>query len=257
MYNLASSRGCKEARWTLSRLRQNDMSSAQRPSNELLQFLPDEEFGVLGAQLTTLQMAGQAVLVEAGAAPAQIVFPHGGAVSIVVNLSERQSVDVAMIGREGVIGAFEALGDGRSPADAIVLFPGAASVIGLADFRSIAGQSPVLRNLLIRHGEALLAQARQAAACNAAHSVEARLSRWLLRARDLHEGRTMPLTQERLAQMIGVRRNAISIVAHALQRAGVISYSRGQIEIVDADALRTISCGCHGAIRMRQQPLPS
>jgi CRP-like cAMP-binding protein len=138
---------------------------------------------------------------------------------------------------------------------AIVLFPGAASVIDLDDFRIVAAQRPALRSLLIRHGEVQLAQAQQTAACNAAHSVEARLSRWLLRARDLHDGRTLPLTQEVLAQMIGVRRNAISIVAHALQEAGIIRYSRGRIEIIDADALQETSCECYAAIRARQQHL--
>jgi CRP-like cAMP-binding protein len=235
--------------------RQNHMSSIPRPPNQLLQALPAEDFEIVGARLRPLQMIRETVLVEAGVAPAQIVFPHGGAVSIVVNLSEGQSVEVAMIGRDGVVGACEALGYGVSFTDAIVLFPAAASVIELADFRAVAAQSPALRGLVTRHGEALLAQAQQTAACNAVHPVEARLSRWLLRARDLHDGRTLPLTQELLAQMIGVRRNAISIVAHALQQAGTISYSRGQIEIIDLEALRETSCECHAAIRARQKQL--
>jgi CRP-like cAMP-binding protein len=235
--------------------RQNHMSSLQRPPNQLLQALPDEDFELVGARLKPLQMIRETVLVEAGVAPSQIVFPHGGAVSIVVNLSEGQSVEVAMIGRDGVLGACEALGDGVSLTDAIVLFPGAASVIELADFRIVATQRPALRSLVTRRGEALLAQAQQIAACNAVHSVEARLSRWLLRAHDLHDGRTLALTQESLAQIIGVRRNAVSIVAHALQEAGTISYSRGQIEIIDVEALRGTSCECHGAIRARQKQL--
>ena len=223
--------------------------SAQRPPNQLLQALPAGEFELLRARLKPLQMVPQAVLVEAGAALTQIVFPHGGAVSIAVNLSEGQSVEVAMIGRDGVIGGFEALGDGVSLADAIVLFPGTASAIDVADFQIAAAQSPALRSLMVRGGAMLLGQAQQTAACNAAHSVEARLSRWLLRARDLHDGRTLPLTQELLAQMIGVRRNAVSIVAHALREAAIIGYTRGQIEIVDADALMASACECHAAIR--------
>jgi CRP-like cAMP-binding protein len=226
------------------------MSLLQRPPNQLLQALPAEDFDLVGARLKPLQMIRETTLAETGA-PAQIVFPHGGAILIVINLSKGQSVGVAMLGRDSVIGASEALGEGISLTDAIVLFPGAASVIELADFRTVAAQSPALRGLVARHGEALLVQAQQTAACNAVHSVEARLSRWLLRARDLHDGRTLPLTQELLAQMIGVRRNAISMVAHALQEAGTISYRRGQIEIIDADALRMRSCECHAAIRSR------
>jgi CRP-like cAMP-binding protein len=236
-------------------LRQNHMSPIQRPPNQLLQALPAEDFELVGARLKPLQLIRESVLAEAGVAPAQIVFPHGGAVSIVVNLSEGQSVEVAMIGRDSVVGAGEALGDGVSLTDAIVLFPAAASAIELADFRIVAAQSPALCSLVTRHGEALLAQAQQTAACNAVHSVEARLARWLLRAHELHDGRTLPLTQELLAQMIGVRRNAISIVAHALQEAGTISYSRGQIEIVDVEELRATSCECHAAIRARQAQL--
>jgi CRP-like cAMP-binding protein len=234
---------------------QNHMSSIPRPPNQLLQALPDEDFELVGARLKPLQMIRETVLVAAGVAPAQVVFPHGGAVSIVVNLSEGQSVEVAMIGRDSAVGACEALGDGVSITDAIVLFPAPASVIELADFRGAAAQSQALRGLLSRHGEALLAEAQQTAACNAVHSVEARLSRWLLRAHDLHDGRTLPLTQELLAQMIGVRRNAISIVAHALQKAGTIGYSRGQIEIIDVEALREASCECHTAIRAWQKQL--
>ena len=231
------------------------MSSPQRPPNQLLQALPAEDFELVGARLQPLQMIRETVLVKAGVPPAQIVFPHSGAVSIVVNLSEGQSVEVAMIGRDSVVGACEALADGVSLTDAVVLFPGAASAIELADFRIVAAQSPALRGLVARHGEALLAQAQQTAACNAVHSVEARLSRWLLRAHDLHPGRTLPLTQELLARMIGVRRNAVSIVAHGLQQAGTIGYSRGQIEIIDIEALRRTSCECHAAIRARQAQL--
>jgi CRP-like cAMP-binding protein len=231
------------------------MSSLQRPPNRLLQALPAKDFELVGARLKPLRMIRETVLVAAGVAPARIVFPHDGAVSVVVNLSRGQSLEVAMIGCDGVIGASEALGHGASFADAVVLSPGTASVVEPADFRIAAAQSPALRGLVARHGEALLAQAQQTAACNAVHSVEARLARWLLHAHDLLDGRTLPLTQQLLAQMIGVRRNAVSIVAHALQQAGTISYSRGHIEIVDVDALRRTSCECHAAIRARQAQL--
>jgi len=231
------------------------MSSAQRPPNHLLQALPAAEFELVGSHLKPLRMVTETALMQAGAALTQIVFPDSGAASIVVRLSEGQTVAVAMIGRDGVIGAFEALGEGRSLADVIVLFPGTASGLDLADFRTVSAQSPALRRLLICHGQALLAQAQQTAACNAAHTVEARLSRWLLRAHDLHDHGRLPLTQELLAQMIGVRRNAISIVAHALQEAGIIRYRRGQIEIVDIEALRARSCECHAAADARQEQL--
>jgi CRP-like cAMP-binding protein len=102
---------------------------------------------------------------------------------------------------------------------------------------------------MIRHEQVLLAHAQQSLLCNTLHPVEARLARWLLRARDLSDSEILPLTQEALAQMMGVRRNAISLVAHALQRAGIIHYTRGQIAIVDLPALRTTSCDCYAAVK--------
>ncbi len=160
-----------------------------------------------------------------------------------------------MIGRDSLVGALEALGDGISALDAVVLFPGAASIIDITDFRMIAGQSAAFRNLLARHEQAILAQAQQSAACNASHSVEARVSRWLLRARDLCDGTALPMTQELLARLIGVQRNAISIVAHALQRAGIISYSRGRIEITDSDALQATACECYATVKAKYEQL--
>jgi CRP-like cAMP-binding protein len=134
----------------------------------------------------------------------------------------------------------------------VVLCPGQASAIAVENLRAIAGQSAAWRRLLALHEQAVLAQAQQSAACNAAHSVEERLARWLLRARDLWDGETLPLTQEQLARMIGVQRNAISIVAHALQRTGVLSYSRGQIGITDIDALRKTACECYHAVHAKR-----
>ena len=160
-----------------------------------------------------------------------------------------------MVGRDGIVGASEGLCDGVSLRDAVVLCPGTASMIAVANLKAIAEQSVAWRQLLARHEQALLAQAQQSAACNAAHSVEERLSRWLLRARDLWDGETLPMTQELLARMIGVQRNAVSIVAHALQQAGVLSYSRGQIEILDVDALRATACECYHAVHAKQAPL--
>jgi CRP-like cAMP-binding protein len=227
------------------------MSFAQRPPNRLLQALPATEFEALRPHLKTFDMVKEAVLVEAGAALTQVYLPHSGAVSVVVHLSEGQTVEVAMIGRDSAVGAAEALGDGIALTDTVVLFSGTASIIEIADFRTAVAQIPAFRSLISRHGLALFAQAQQSAACNASHSVEARMARWLLRARDLWDGETLPMTQELLARMIGVQRNAISIVAHALQEVGVISYSRGQIEILDVEALQTTACECHQAVKTR------
>jgi CRP-like cAMP-binding protein len=148
-----------------------------------------------------------------------------------------------------------ALDGGISLTEAVVRLPGTASIVGVADFRAVADRSAAFRTLLARHEQALIAQAQQSAACNASHSVEARVARWLLRARDLWDSETLPLTQEFLAQMIGVQRNAVSIVAHELQRAGIIRYSRGQIEITNVEGLRETSCECYHAVKAQHDRL--
>jgi CRP-like cAMP-binding protein len=225
------------------------MAAIPRPPNRLLQDLPTAEFLSLHPHLETVELANEAVLAEAGAPVQQVYLPHSGAVAMMVSPSRGQTVEVAMVGRDSVVGAAAALDAGPSLTDAIVVAPGTASVLKAEDLRAAAGQSSSLRNLLARHEQALSAHAQQSAACNASHSVEARLSRLLLRARDLCDSEGLPLTQEFLAQMIGARRNAVSIVAHAFRQAGIVSYSRGHIEITDIDGLRKTCCECYAAVQ--------
>jgi CRP-like cAMP-binding protein len=229
--------------------------SSVRPPNRLLQALPPAEFEALRPHLQPFELVRETVLVGAGAVFTQVYLPHSGAITMMVSLSEGQMVAAAMIGRDSIVGASVAFGEGVSLTEVVVLFPGSASVLDAADFRAAAGRSVTLRNLVARHEQALYAQAQQSAACNAAHSVEARLSRWLLRARDLCDGETLPLTQELLARMIGVQRNAISFVAHALRQQGIIRYSRGQIEITNLEALKTASCECYRTVKAHHERL--
>lgn len=231
------------------------MTASGHPPNQLLQLLDAADFDLLHPHLATVEMVRKSVLGEAGAALRYVYFPHSGSVSITVGLSEGQMIEVAMLGRDSVVGGGAALADGIAPADAVVLFPGTASVLEIAVFRAVAAASAPFRELMIRHEQALLAHAQQSLLCNTLHPVEARLARWLLRARDLSDGEILPLTQEALAQMMSVRRNAVSLVAHALQRAGIIHYSRGQIEIVDLRALGTTSCDCYSAVKAHYQRL--
>ena len=225
------------------------MQAVSRPPNRLLQALPVAEFQSLFQHLETVELTKGAALTEAGAPLQYVYLPHSGVVAMMVSLLDGQTVEVAMVGRDSLVGAAAALDAGPALTDAIVVVPGTASVLKAEDLRAAAERSSVLRRHLARHEQALLVQAQQSAACNASHSVESRLSRLLLRARDLCDSEGLPLTQELLAQMIGVRRNAVSIVAHAFQQAGLVSYSRGQIEIRDIDGLRRTSCECHAAVR--------
>ena len=231
------------------------MPSAPYSSNHLLQALPAADREVLRPHLGIVELVRETVLVEAGRPQTHVYLPHSGAISLMVRLSEGQTVEVATLGRDNVFGASAALDGGISLTDAVVVLPGTASILDAADFRAVADRSSTFRTMLARHEQALLALAQQSAACNASHSVEARLSRWLLRARDLYDSETLPLTQEFLAQMIGVQRNAISIVAHSLQQAGIIRYSRGHIDIINVEGLRETSCECYDAVKAHHRRL--
>ncbi|SHK81464.1 cAMP-binding domain of CRP or a regulatory subunit of cAMP-dependent protein kinases [Bradyrhizobium lablabi] len=231
------------------------MHSDQHSNNLLLQALPAEDFEMLRPRLEQVDLVKDTVLVEAGAPLTHVYLPHSGVISMLVRLSEGQAVEVAMVGHDSGFGASAALDGGISLTDAVVVLPGTAAKLDVAGFGAAAHRSVTLRSLVARHEQALFAQAQQSVACNASHTVEARLSRWLLRVRDLTDSEALPLTQEFLAQMIGVQRNAVSIVAHAMQQAGVIRYSRGHIEIKDVGALRAMSCECYCAVKTQRDRL--
>lgn len=231
------------------------MSAVSRPPNRLLQVLPVAEYEQLHPILETVELTKDTVLADAGAPVQRVYLPHSGVVSMMVHLSDGQSVEIATIGRDNIVGATAALDGGPLFADAIVVVPGTASVLKAEDFREMADRNVVFRTLVSRYEQALTAQTQQSVACNVSHPVEARLSRWLLRARDLCGSEGLPLTQEMLAQMIGVRRNAVSIVAHGFQQAGILRYSRGHIEITDIDGLRKASCECYATVKAHAEQL--
>jgi CRP-like cAMP-binding protein len=223
-------------------------------SNRLLASLPPADLELLRPHLQTFDLVQEVVLVAAGMPMTHVFFPHSGVISLVVCLSEGEMVEVASVGCDSLFGV-TAL-DGRiSFTDAIVQLPGTVSTLEISQLVSAAGRSATFRTTLIRHERALFAQAQQSAACNACHSVESRLARWLLRLRDLTGDDNLALTQDSLAQMIGVKRNSVSLVAHALQKSGIIRYNRGHIEIVDSEGLEEVSCECYQAVRMQYDRL--
>ena len=154
-----------------------------------------------------------------------------------------------MVGRDSIFGAFSALGDATALNSAVVLVPGVASTIDLDQLRAAADQSASFRTALARHGLAIYAQIQQTAGCNASHTVESRLARCLLHTRDLSGSDKLVLTQESMAQMIGARRNSVSLVANTLQQANFIHYSRGHIEITNLDGLIKTSCECYATVK--------
>ena len=163
--------------------------------------------------------------------------------------------EAAMIVKDGVVGASSALDGKISLSRAIVQLAGGGFTCDVDALKGAALQSVTLLSKLIRHEQTVYAQAQQSTACMATHDIEARLCRWLLRARDLADSDTLQFTQEFLAEMLGVRRTSVTSVAHALQRAGMIKYSRGKIQILDLGALRDTACECYNTVNSHYQAL--
>jgi CRP-like cAMP-binding protein len=219
------------------------------PPNRLLAFLPSPDFELIRRFLRPFELVYETVLVSAGKKLTHVYFPHSGVISLVVSLADGAMVEAAMIGCDSVFGASAALDGLTSLTDAIVQQPGNCSILDVAHLRAAAEESIPFRTTLMRHEQALFSQAQQSAACNARHTVESRMSRWLLRMRDLSASDSFLLTQEFLAQMLGVGRNSVSLVAHSLQEAGLIRYHRGTLEIINLQGLRQSSCECYRTVK--------
>jgi CRP-like cAMP-binding protein len=221
------------------------MPQSPHSTNLLLASLPPENMAALMPHLRVVQLPQETVLFEAGDTIKAIYFPHTGIVSIVVDLASGETIETAMIGRDSLVGGSAALDDDIALNRAVVQVAGVASVVDVGTFRGLAQQSHTFHATMARHRQFILAQAQQSAACNAAHTLEARLARWLLRCRDLLGSDDIPLTQEFLAEMLGARRTSVTLVASALKQAGFIRYRRGHISVIDVEGLRDSACECY------------
>ncbi len=230
------------------------MTRQVRGSNQLLDRLPRSCGEALVPHLRTVHLARDAVLHKPGEPFSAAYFPHDGVVALVIDLKSGHTIETATVGCEGVIGG--ATGFGMVAVNrAVVHVSGQASMIQAADLRSLCDRWSALRDLVAAFQQFLLAQAQQCSACNARHPVEQRLVRWLLRCRDLTDWDDIPFTQELLAEMLGVQRPSVSIVANTLQRAGLIEHRRGGIRLVDIERLRASACECYEAINTYSERL--
>ena len=226
--------------------------------NLLMAALPDRDMSLLTPYLKDVPIEQGVVLQEQGEHIDQVYFPHGGFISLLAVMQQGNAIEIATMGYEGAVGSLAGLGPRRSHTRAVVQVAETASRIAAVRFRRAAEESEAIHNIIVRYGEMLLIQVQQTAACNALHGVEARLSRWLLQARDRLESNTIKLTHEFLSQMLGVRRTTVTVVANSLQRAKLIRYHRGQIEIVDRPGLEARACECYEAIRRQiDQVIPA
>ena len=231
------------------------MDSAPRSPNGFLSALAADDFELIRPYLRTVELPQEFVLVEVGETLQRAFLPHRGVISLVVKLARGEHVQIAMIGRDSIFGSFSALGDPTALNSAVVLVPGFASTLELDRLRAAADQSATFRSTLVRHGLAVYAQIQQTAGCNAAHTVESRLARCLLQTHDLSGSGKLVLTQESMAQMIGARRNSVSLVANSLQQAHFIRYSRGNIEITNIEGLSKTSCECYATVKAQYERL--
>jgi len=228
----------------------------QSPSaNLFLKTLPAADIKSLLPHLKTVDLPQEEILFDVGDAIQQVYFPHSGIVSLVVSLASGETIESAMIGRESVVGGSAGLNGQLSVVKAVVQIAGAASVVDSDRLRGLAQTSTACRAALFRHEQLVLIQAQQSAACNATHTIEARLARWLLRSRDISGSDELALTQEFLSEMMGVRRTSVSMVANTFQQAGFIRYSRGHIRIVNLDGLRETACECYQTVRTQAERL--
>jgi CRP-like cAMP-binding protein len=231
------------------------LDSAPRSFNGFLSALSPDDYELIRPHLRTVELSQELVLVDVDDTLKRAYLPHRGIISLVVKLARGEQVQVAMIGRDSIFGTFAALGDPTVLSSAVVLIPGLASTLDIDRVRAAADRSATFREALVRHGLAVYAQIQQAVACNASHTVESRLARCLLQTRDLSGSDKLVLTQESMAQMIGARRNSVSLVANMLQQASFIRYSRGHIELSDADGLSKTACECYATVRAQYHRL--
>lgn len=225
--------------------------------NRLLKALPAEDFALLKPHLQPAALLRGDVLFEAVDDIEHVYFPQSGVVSLVTLMRDGSSVEAGTIGREGGVGMIVGAGSRQAATRGVVQIPGRARRIEVARFRAALDRSAALRDLVHRYTEALLAQVLQSVACNALHSVEQRFCRWLLTCRDRTGSDVIPLTQEAVAEMLGVQRTTVTAAARALQDQGLIRYRRGLIECVDVAGLQETSCECYQVVRARfEQLLP-
>lgn len=219
---------------------------SDRPPNRLLAMLPQTDIERLLPALSVVSLQQGLVLNEPGEEPGRIYFPHTGMISLLAVMADGKAVETATVGREGVVGAMAGLGPHLPLTRAVVQVPLVAARIAAVPFRRAVQASAGLRDIIVRYNDILLGQVQITAACNALHPIQRRLARWILQTRDRIDTDTVPLTQELLSEMLGVRRTSISEIANRLQATGLIRYSRGAIEIVNRRALEAVACECYG-----------
>ena len=221
---------------------------APKSRNLLLAALPQDEYDRLRPMLEIVPLKSRQVLSGPGEPPRHVYFPRGGFLSSTIVMENGAMVEVATIGREGMAGLATKWPSGPAPTNTLVVVQGDSDGcyrMAAEDFRREMDECDTFMELITLYGEAFLGVVMQSTGCNAAHGVEQRLAKWLLLAHDRMEATEFPLTQEFVAMMLGATRQTVTVVAGELQKAGLITYQRGKIRIVDRKGLEAASCECY------------
>ena len=226
-------------------------STSQSPANHLLAALPAAEYARIAGSLETLPLKLQERIHKPGESIRHVYFPGGGFCSVLTVLEDGTMVEVATIGREGAVGVSAIFdGDGAASRSLSMVQAEAETCYRMPVdvFRQEMDRRGAFYELLTRYTQALLGLIMQSTACNAVHTVEQRLARWFLMAHDRVGTDAFPLTQEFVAMMLGVARPTVTIVAGTLQKAGLITYQRGKVTVLDREKLESASCECYRTV---------
>jgi CRP-like cAMP-binding protein len=223
-------------------------------TNHLLAALPDEEWQRWRSQLEPVSLVLGEVLYESGATLAHVYFPTSAIVSLLYVMENGASAEIAVVGYEGIVGISLFMGGDSTPSRAVVQSGGHAFRLPAAAIKDEFKRAPVL-HLLLRYTQALITQMAQTAVCNRHHSLDQQLCRWLLLSLDRLKGNELAMTQELIANMLGVRREGVTEAALKLQHAGLIRYSRGRITVLDRPGLEQRSCECYAVVKTEYERL--
>ena len=221
------------------------------PRNRLLLALPSSNLKQLMPELEHIRCQRGQVLMDADSSLDYVFFPDIGVVSVVAVYADGSVIEMATIGREGCTAVQAVFGAKRSSVRLLVQIPGSAAKMSRAEFMQAMQSMPSFRSLMDAYVEAFLEQVMVSVACNGAHSLKQRLARWLLMMRDRSDGDVLPITQDLLAEMLGVQRPTITNAAREFERAGLIERGRRQVTILDRKGLTKASCECYQLLRAR------
>jgi CRP-like cAMP-binding protein len=223
----------------------------ETPSNQLLEALEPASSKRIKPHLKRVVFKLGVVVCEAGGLLEHAYFPTDGVLSLLTVLEDGSAIETANIGREGAFGLFAAMYSRVSFNRCLVQLEGNMIRCPIEVLQIEFRHSEHVRDLFVSYSETLLSQVQQTVACNALHTTEERMCRWLLMMHDRAEGEFLPYTHEFLSHMLGINRKSVTLAALALQRAGLISYRRGNIQIVDRRGLEKVSCECYSIVRDR------